>query len=110
MRLGDWHGGLTEEEQDALEAAVNLLISDGPDLGRSLVDRIKGSRFQHMKESRPLNTHLRILFAFDPRRYAILLLGGNKKGRWKDWYKQAIPQAAALYEEHLRILEKEGLL
>lgn len=50
---------------------------------------------------------LRVLFAFDPQRSAILLLGGNKAGRWNDWYAEAIPLADDLYDEHLRELEAE---
>lgn len=51
-----------------------------------------------------------MLFAFDPRRTAILLLGGDKTGRWEEWYEEAIPQAEALYAEYLEELRKEGLL
>jgi hypothetical protein len=63
-----------------------------------------------MKELRPRGGHLRILFAFDPRRAAILLLGGDKTGEWSSWYEQAIPQADELYDEHLRELRDEGTL
>jgi hypothetical protein len=63
-----------------------------------------------MKELRPLGTRIRILFAFDPRRTAILLIGGDKTGRWRQWYEEYIPIADALYEAHLRTLEEEGLL
>lgn len=47
----------------------------------------------------------RVLFAFDPRRVAILLLGGRKPDQ--KWYKTAIPAADKLYEEHLKQVEKE---
>jgi hypothetical protein len=63
-----------------------------------------------MKELRPRGSHVRVLFAFDPRRVAILLLGGDKSGRWKAWYAEAIPAAEQLYEEHLAQLRKEGEL
>ena len=53
---------------------------------------------------------LRVLFAFDPRRHAILLLGGDKSGRWKQWYRSAVPAADDLYDTHLRELRDEGLL
>ena len=52
---------------------------------------------------------LRILFAFDPRRMAILLVGGDKSGRWERWYTEAIPLADTLYGQHLRELRDEGL-
>lgn len=61
-----------------------------------------------MKELRPLGGNIRILFAFDPRRTAILLLGGDKPHRWAEWYEQMTPVADRLYEEHLDSLKKEG--
>jgi len=51
-----------------------------------------------------------VLFAFDPRRVAILLLGGDKTGRWQAWYVEAIPEAERLYAEHLAQLREEGEL
>jgi len=50
-----------------------------------------------------------ILFAFDPRRMAILLLGGDKTGQWREWYREAIPLADDLYDAHLETLRKEEL-
>ena len=52
---------------------------------------------------------LRVLFAFNPLRTAILLLGGDKTDRWAEWYAENIPRADELYEEHLRELREEGL-
>ncbi len=78
-------------------------------MGRPFVDTVKGSRHSHMKELRPVGRYIRILFAFDPRRAAILLIGGDKKGRWQDWYDVMIPWADDLYDEHLAILREEGL-
>lgn len=105
-----WWDTLDEDSQEAIVEAVERLQQRGPMLGRPLVDRIKKTRLQHLKELRPLGTTIRILFAFDPRRSAILLLGGDKAGLWNEWYRTAIPLAEALYEEHLRILREEGLL
>lgn len=51
-----------------------------------------------------------MLFAFDPRRHAILLLGGDRSGQWDQWYRQAIPEADRLYDVHLEELRREGLL
>jgi len=51
---------------------------------------------------------IRILFAFDPRRTAILLLGGDKRDRWQEFYAQMIPRADQLFDEHLAELESEG--
>jgi hypothetical protein len=61
-----------------------------------------------MKELRPRGETIRVLFAFDPRRSAILLLGGDKRDRWSEWYAEMIPVADRLYEEHLAELEMEG--
>jgi hypothetical protein len=61
------------------------------------------------KELRPSRS-IRVLFAFDPRRSAILLLGGDKRGTWTEWYERMVPQADSLYAEHPQSLEKEGLL
>jgi hypothetical protein len=63
-----------------------------------------------MKELRPLGSNVRILFAFDPRRMAILLIGGDKTGKWKEWYEEMIPVADRLYAEHLEALRQEGEL
>jgi hypothetical protein len=104
----EWWDALTAEEQRRSEAAVEVLQERGPGLGRPWVDTLQGSRHPNMKELRPRGGHLRILFAFDPRRAAILLLGGDKTGQWTSWYEQAIPQADELYDEHLRELNDEG--
>lgn len=53
---------------------------------------------------------LRVLFTFDPRRHAILLVGGDKTGRWNEWYEWAIPVADDLYDVYLEELRKEGLI
>ena len=64
-----------------------------------------------MKELRASKgSALRILFAFDPRRHAILLLGGDKSGQWNEWYQTAIPEADDLYDTHLQELRDEGLI
>ena len=105
-----WFGALGADEQEAIDLAVTALALDGPRLGRPLVGTISSSRHANMKELRPLATTIRILFAFDPRRAAILLLGGDKRGQWVRWYEVNIPRAEALYDEYLASLRKEGLL
>jgi hypothetical protein len=62
-----------------------------------------------MKELRSRGGNIRILFAFDPRRMVILLIGGDKSSRWETWYREFIPIADQLYDEHLQELEHEGL-
>jgi hypothetical protein len=106
----DWFATLDIEERRAIFAAMEVLEEQGPNLGRPLVDTLKGSRHPNMKELRPPSSNIRILFAFDPRRTAILLIGGDKTNRWRAWYARMIPVADDLYDEYLRELEKEGLL
>jgi hypothetical protein len=96
----EWFDGLPENDQDSVVAIVNLLEELGPALGRPAVDSIKGSRHKNMKELRPGT--MRILFAFDPERRAILLVGGDKRDQWKRWYRDMIPVADDLFDEHLR--------
>jgi len=74
------------------------------------VDSITTSRHPNMKELRPAAGTIRILFAFDPRRHAILLIGGDKRRRWTAWYEEMVPTADSLYEEHLEQLKREGEL
>jgi hypothetical protein len=107
-QFGAWWNTLTEEEQDSIAVAVGVLERRGPGLGRPWVDNLKRSRHANMKELRPRGGHLRIMFAFDPRRTAILLLGGDKSGEWAAWYERAIPEADRLYDEHLAELHDEG--
>ena len=94
-------------------AALELLEREGPSLGRPLVDTLKGSTIANLKELRPAvpgKAEVRILFAFDPKRQAIMLLAGDKsKGRngkrkWAGWYKSAIPCAERIYRSHLEAM------
>lgn len=95
-----WWESLDEHDQEAIDAAVELLEQQGPALGRPLADNVHQSRHPNMKELRPA-TSIRILFAFDPRRVAILLIGGDKRGSWNRWYDQMVPVADELYNKHL---------
>jgi hypothetical protein len=101
-----WWDSLSVEEQQAIDAAVRVLEQPGPGLGRPLVDSVTGSRHPNMKELR-VGT-IRILFALDPRRSAILLIGGDKRGRWQEFYERMLPRADDLFDEHLEALEDEG--
>ena len=102
-----WLLKLAEEDPDSanlVEKAVDLLAESGPVLGRPLVDRIHGSWIHNLKELRPgsaAGTEIRILFVFDPARAAILLVAGDKAGRWVRWYEEAIPVAETRYAEYL---------
>lgn len=105
-----WWLELTETQQEALDDRVMLLAEVGPGLKRPTVGDIKDSRHANMKELRASQGGtLRVLFAFDPRRHAILLLGGDKSGQWSKWYQTAIPAADDLYDIHLKELTDEPM-
>jgi hypothetical protein len=94
---------------DRVEAAVDVLSEHGPTLGRPLVDTLTGSKIANLKELRPRQTMIRVLFVFDPWRSAILLTAGDKTGQWTAWYERAIPQAEELYAVYLKErTEEEG--
>jgi hypothetical protein len=97
-----WFVCLAESDKElatSIEAAIDVLADQGPTLGRPLVDRVTGSQYHNMKELRPLATTVRILFMFDPERRAILLVAGDKAGRWTEWYEDNIPVAETRYRE-----------
>jgi hypothetical protein len=103
-----WLFELDQSSYEQVVAAVELLIEHGPHLGRPLVDSVVGSRHKNMKELRPGSSgrsELRILFAFDPKRKAILLMAGDKAGNWKKWYRNNIPVADTRFDDHLRALK-----
>lgn len=107
--FGDWWQSLTEAEQESLAASVQLLELRGPALGHPHSSGINGSRHGHMRELRTQHAGrpYRTLYAFDPRRMAILLIGGDKTGNDR-WYEVHVPIADTLYEQHLEQLKLEG--
>lgn len=107
----EWFANLDDGQQDAVRADIEVLERMGPHLGRPYVDSIKGSRHSNMKELRTMSgrRHIRSFFAFDPRRAAILLIGGDKTGD-KGFYHRMVPLADKLFDEYLSELRKEGLL
>jgi len=106
--FAEWWNSLDEAEQEDVQASVILLRERGPTLGRPHVDLVTTSAYPNMKELRTQHDGkpYRTLFAFDPRRIAILLIGGDKTGNDR-WYTEFVPQADKIYAEHLRELEKE---
>jgi hypothetical protein len=104
-----WWDSLSEEEQAEINVKVELLEEWGPTLPRPHADVIASSRHSNMKELRGKvnERHLRVLYAFDPRRTALLLIGGDKTGDPK-WYEKFVPLADDLFDEHLkRLAEKK---
>lgn len=106
-----WWISLDAEEQVPLAASIGLIEQLGPQLPRPHSDTVNGSKHSNMKElrtqhqGRPLRTY----YAFDPRRMAILLIGGDKTGD-KRFYDRMIPLADKLFDDHLKSLKNEGLL
>lgn len=89
-------------------AALLVLREKGPQLGRPLVDTVTASRHRNLKELRPGSTgrsELRVLFAFDPERRAIMLVAGDKAGNWTRWYRRNIPVADDLLDCHIDSLK-----
>lgn len=103
-----WAECLDQADAEALLAAVRVLRDQGPALGRPLVDTVSASRHSNMKELRPGSTgrtEVRVLFAFDLERAAILLVGGDKSDNWKGWYDTNIPIADERFDEHQATLK-----
>jgi hypothetical protein len=102
-----WWDGLSEEEQEEIDRKVHLLQVRGPTLPRPHADVIAQSRHSNVKELRGKvqQRQLRVLYAFDPRRTAILLIGGDKTGD-PGWYDTFVPIADDLFDRHLRELEE----
>jgi hypothetical protein len=106
--FGAWWNTLSEAEQIAIDAHVRELERRGPKLPFPYSTGIEGSRHGHMRELRAQcgGRPLRIFYAFDPRRVAILLIGGDKTGD-EQFYKCNVPIADRLYDEHLDELRRE---
>ena len=120
---GEWEILLTTEVESFLDdlyesdpashqlvnQTILVLKRNGPAEGRPLVDSITASRIANMKEFRPPSSgrsEIRILLV-DPWRAAILLVAGDKSGRWDKWYRAAIPRAEQLYDDYLAQRRKE---
>jgi hypothetical protein len=106
-----WWNGLDAGEQESVDSCVHLLEQRGPRLPFPYSSGIESSKHSHLRELRVQHAGkpYRVLYAFDPRRVAILLIGGAKTGR-KHWYQEYVPVADRLYDEHLKELKREGLI
>jgi hypothetical protein len=103
-----WWDSLSEDEQAEINVKVELLEEWGPLLPRPHADVISSSRHANMKELRGKvsERYLRVLYAFDPRRTALLLIGGDKTGDPK-WYEKFVPVADDLFDQHLKRLAEK---
>ena len=111
----DWLGAQDVETQAAVFAALEVLEVEGPNLKRPLVATLSHTRIANLKELRPASpekSEIRILFAFDPLRTAVMLFAGNKapagsnRSTWNKWYRKAIPTAEKRFEEHCETLKE----
>jgi hypothetical protein len=109
--FAEWYHDLSEAQQDDLTAIALLLMEQGPQLPFPYSSGIKGSKHAHMRELRVQSRGrpLRVFYAFDPRRSAILLIGGDKTGDER-FYQRMIPIADTLYDVYLEEIRKEGLI
>lgn len=104
-----WWNGLSESRQIDIDASVQLLEKLGINLPFPHTSKIANSKHSHMRELRVQSkgTPIRILYAFDPKRHAILLIGGDKTGD-RCWYEKNVPIADQLYDEHLKEINEEN--
>lgn len=105
--FSDWFTGLDDAEKESVIASVDLLEARGTTLGFPHTSSIESSQFGQMRELRVQHKGhpLRVLYAFDPRRVGLLLLGGDKTGNDR-WYETLVPQADKLFAEHLAELRE----
>lgn len=102
-----WFQSLVPELRGEVRSAIDRVVEAGPTLGRPRVDVIHGSSIHKLKEAR-INRGTRVLFAFDSNRKPIMLLGGDKTGKWNRWYPEKIRLAERLYVDHERSIGKEA--
>src|ERR1022692_4566404 len=100
-----WADELEQADAEAFLAAIRVLRDEGPALGRPLADTVEASRHPNMKDLRPGSTgrtEVRVLFAFDKKRKAILPVGGDKRADWTGWYTRNIPIARTIGSTSIR--------
>jgi hypothetical protein len=103
-----WLEDQPEDLQDTVLMYIRLLEQYGPQLSRPQADTLVGSALSNLKELRVQHRGepYRLLYAFDPNRQALILLGGNKASD-KRWYEIMIPKAEAIFKAHLKNLQEE---
>jgi hypothetical protein len=103
----DWYGGLNHNDADRVAYIVNILEQKGVSLGFPYSSEIKNARYA-IRELRvqSMGKPIRVLYAFDPIRNALLILGGDKGGDDR-WYDTHVPIAERLWEQYLKELEEE---
>jgi hypothetical protein len=98
----EWFLGLGNVDARAVVRGVGLLEAKGLALGFPHSSALAGSRFA-LRELRVQSSGrpLRIVYAFDPQRQVVLILGGDKTGDDR-FYTWAIPKAEAIWERYLQ--------
>lgn len=109
--FSSWWQTLNNGQQNDIVAVVNLLVEKGSSLPFPFSSSVNGSKHSHLRELRVQSSGrpLRVFYAFDPRRTAILLLGGDKTGNDR-FYQEYIPIADRLYDIYLEEIKQEGLI
>jgi hypothetical protein len=105
QQVVDWLDTLDDATNNLVQAALDVLSEEGPELGRPLVGHISGPAIHNLRELRPGSigrTKVRLLFVSDPVRRAVLLITGNKAEQWHKWYEKVVRQAETRYAAHLR--------
>lgn len=106
----EWFQTLAQEDLLKIYAGLTLLSTEGPQLGRPYADTLQGSKYANLKELRVQSklSVFRLFFIFDPIRQAIVLCGGDKKGKKeKVFYKTMIAIAEQTYDDYLSQLVQE---
>lgn len=99
--FGEWIASLVKEERKSVGVVVGLLRENGIQLGHPFSSAIKGCRHA-FRELRPKQgkSPLRVVYAFDPRRDAVLIIGGDKSGDPR-FYERIIKKAERIWDEYL---------
>lgn len=101
-----WYLALSDAEAESVAVVIDMLEVKGPHLGFPYSSQVVTSRHGQMRELRIQHAGrpYRVLYAFDPRRTALLLFGGDKTGDDR-WYDRCVPRADVLFDNHLQALE-----
>ncbi len=102
-----WTRTLDGERKAKVSGAIDRVVAGGPTLGAPHVEKIRRTNLHRLKEVR-VDRGIRLLFAFDSNQNAVMLLGGDKTGKWNNWYPKKIELAERLYADHERDIGKES--
>ncbi len=95
----DWMRGLDGDERDAVHRLLDLLELAGTSLGFPYSSAIRGSKHA-LRELRKKGQPIRLIYAFDPKRQAVMLIGGDKTGDDR-FYERVVPLAERIWKQYL---------